>query len=186
MLTMPSLRAGFSPLASGFNTAYWMKAMEPQERPAISIIVVNYRTREMTLECLRSIVRETRDTSYETLLVDNASNDGIIEAVTSELPSVRCFPLPVNVGFARANNIAAQQARGRFLLLLNPDTLVLDRAIDRLIAFASEKPEAKIWGGLSIRGDRSVDHTSCWQRITLWSAICRTFSLDTAFSNSRL
>jgi hypothetical protein len=153
--------------------------------PTVSIIVVNYRTPEMTLDCLRSIVRETKDTDYEILLVDNASNDGVIESVRSEMPNVRCFPLETNIGFARANNFAAEYATGRFLLLLNPDTLVIDRAIDRLVAFAGEHPEAKIWGGLSLRADGTPD-TSCWGRVSLWGAICRTFCFDSAFQNSRI
>lgn len=160
--------------------------MASQDRPTVSIIVVNYRTRQMTLDCLRSIVRETKDATYEILLVDNASEDGIIEAVRAEFADVRCFALGANVGFARANNIAAQQAGGRYLLLLNPDTIVLDGAIDRLVAFASERPAAKIWGGQSLRGDLSIDPTSCWRRVTLWSVVCRTFGLTTAFPNSTL
>jgi GT2 family glycosyltransferase len=158
----------------------------PAALPAVSIVVVNYRTRDMTLDCLRSIVRETQDESYEILLVDNASNDGTVEAVGIEMPHVRCFPLSENVGFARANNIAAEQAKGRLLLLLNPDTVVLDRAIDRLIAFSKERPTAKIWGGQSLRADLTIDPTSCWRRVTLWSVICRTFGLTTAFPNTRI
>jgi len=163
-----------------------MSSTDSNTAPGVSIIVVNYRTRDMTLECLRSIVRETKDTSYEILLVDNASNDGTVEAVSSELPDVRCIPLSENVGFARANNIASKQAKGRLLLLLNPDTVVLDCAIDRLIAFSSKRPQAKIWGGQSLRGDLSLDPTSCWGRITLWSVICRTFGVDTAFPHSSI
>lgn len=154
--------------------------------PTVSIIVVNYCTRDMTLDCLRSIMRETQDTSYEILLVDNASNDGTIEVVRAELPAVRCIPLSENIGFARANNVAAEHARGRLLLLLNPDTLVLDRAVDRLVSFSARRPIAKIWGGQSLRADLSIDPTSCWGRVTLWSVICRTFGLTTAFPNNRI
>src|SRR5438477_204157 len=76
--------------------------MEAQLSPVVSVIVVNYRTPEMTLDCLRSIARETKDLNYEILLVDNASNDGIMEVVGREMPAVRCLPLSTNVGFARA------------------------------------------------------------------------------------
>jgi len=158
--------------------------MNSRADPTVSILVVNYRTREMTLDCLRSIIQETNSITYEILLVDNASNDGVIEAVRQEMPGVHCIPLSTNVGFARANNIAAEQAKGRLLLLLNPDTVVLDGAVDRLVEFAMQRPEAKIWGGQSLRGDRSLDPTSCWRRVTLWSVICRTFGLDTVFPNN--
>jgi GT2 family glycosyltransferase len=160
--------------------------METQAVPTVSIIVVNYRTRQMTLDCLRSVISETRKISYEIILVDNASNDGIIEAVRREMPRIHCVPLATNVGFARANNIAGEQAKGRFLLLLNPDTVVLNDAIGRLVEFAVAKPEARIWGGQSLAGDRALDPTSCWRRVTLWSVICRTFGLDTAFPNNSI
>ena len=120
--------------------------------PLVSIIVINYRTRELTLECLRSVARETKSVSYEILLVDNASNDGLIDVVAQEMPDVRRLPLAENVGFARGNNMAAEQARGKYLLLLNSDTLVLDGAIDRLLAFAGERPAAQIWGGRTLSG----------------------------------
>ena len=154
--------------------------------PLVSIIVINYRTRELTLECLRSVARETRSVSYEILLVDNASNDGLIEAVAQEMPDVRRLPLAENVGFARGNNVAAEQARGKYLLLLNSDTLVLDGAIDRLLAFADERPAAQIWGGRTLLGDGKLDPGSCWRRMTLWSVLCRTFGLAAAFPNSKL
>lgn len=158
--------------------------MELPACPTVSIIVVNYRTRDMTMDCLRSIVRETNRTSYEILLVDNASDDGIVEAVGQEMPRVQLIPLSSNAGFARANNIAAEQAKGSFLLLLNPDTVVLDGAIDKLISFALERPKAKIWGGQSFRGDRSIDPTSCWRRLTPWGVFCQTFGLTAAFPDS--
>ena len=154
--------------------------------PLVSIIVINYRTRELTLECLRSVARETEGFDYEILLVDNASNDGIMEAVAREMPQVRRIPLAENVGFARGNNIAAEQARGKYLLLLNSDTLILDRAIERLLAFAGERPNAGIWGGRTLLGDRTLDPASCWRRMTLWSVFCRTFGLAATFPNSRL
>jgi hypothetical protein len=155
-------------------------------RTTVSIIVINYCTRELTLECLRSVMRETKSSNYEILLVDNSSNDGLVDAVAREMPDVRCLPLSENVGFARANNIAAEQARGKYLLLLNPDTLVLNAAIDRLLAFAIERPDAKIWGGRTFFGDRTLNPASCLHRMTLWSVFCRTFGLAAAFPSSAL
>jgi hypothetical protein len=154
--------------------------------PLVSIIVVSYRTREMTLECLRSVVRETRRASYEILVVDNASGDGSAEAIAAEFPQVRLTALKKNVGFAQGNNIAAKDAKGTFLLLLNPDTIVLEGAIDRLMDFAAARPAAGIWGGRTLYGDRSLNSTSCWQRMTLWNVLCRTAGLAWLFPNSAL
>jgi GT2 family glycosyltransferase len=154
--------------------------------PLVSIIVVSYRTRELTLECLRSVVRETKHASYELLVVDNASDDGSAAAIAEEFPSIRLMARVDNVGFARANNVAAKEAKGRYLLLLNPDTVVLDGGIDRLVAFAKARPAARIWGGRTFYADRSLNPTSCWRRMTLWNVFCRTTGLSGLFPSSRL
>src|SRR5262249_52669728 len=154
--------------------------------PLVSIIVVSYRTRELTLECLRSIARETVGVSHEVLVVDNASGDGSAAAIAQEFPDVKLIALDGNVGFARANNIAAGEARGRYLLLLNPDTVVIDRAIDRLLEFAAEHPQARIWGGRTLYADRTLNPTSCWRRMSLWNVFCRTAGLTGLFPRSQL
>jgi len=118
--------------------------------PVVSIIVVSYNTREMTLECLRSIVRETPDLTYEVLFIDNQSTDGSWEAVESEFGTDPRFILRLsdkNLGFAAANNEMAKDATGDYILLLNPDTVVLDRAIEKLVQFAGEYPDNSIIGG---------------------------------------
>ena len=123
----------------------------------------------MTLECLRSIIRETKRATFEIILVDNNSGDGIAAAVAQELPTVRIIALTENIGFARANNVAAANATGTYLLLLNPDTIVLDNAIDQLVDFARARPNAGIWGGRTLYGDRTLNPTSCWRRMTLFA-----------------
>ena len=91
-----------------------------------------------------------------------------------------------NHGFAGANNLAARRARGEYLLLLNPDTLVLDGAVDRLLAFARANPRAGIWGGRTLYGDRSLNPASCWGRMTLWNLFCRASGLTGVFPRSEL
>ena len=161
------------------------RARDP-EGPLVSIVVISYRTRDLTLECLRSVVRETKQASYELLVLDNASDDGSAAAIAEGFPDVRLIALKENVGFAQGNNIAAQEARGRFLLLLNPDTVVLDGGIDRLVQFAQARPAAGIWGGRTLYADRSLNPTSCWHRMTLWTVFCRTSGLSGLFPASRL
>ena len=170
---------------SAVNPAGVEQAEPPMpEEPFVSIIVVNYRTRDMTLECLRSVLRETREVRFEIVLVDNASGDGLVEAAAKAFPGIRLLPLAENIGFARANTLAAEHARGNYLLLLNPDTVVLDRAIDRLVAFARARPRAKIWGGRTLYSDGSLNPTSCWRRMTLWNVLCRTAGLAALFPGS--
>lgn len=145
--------------------------------PRLSIIVVSYNTREMTLEALRSVEAQTK-TSYELIVVDNASADGSAEAIAAEFPHVHLMAETANHGFAKANNIAAEHARGEYVLLLNPDTVVLDGAIDKLMAFAERTPKALIWGGRTVFGDGSLNIASCWRRMTLWNVFCRTTGLS--------
>jgi GT2 family glycosyltransferase len=153
---------------------------------AVSVIIINWNTREMTLECLRSLYAQTVQTDLEVLLVDNGSHDGSAAAIAAEFPQVRLLAESVNHGFAVANNLAIKLARGRRVLLLNSDTVVLDGAVDRLMQFADSRPAARIWGGRTLFGDHSLNFTSCWQRMTLWSATCFALGLTKAFPNSNL
>jgi len=155
------------------------------DAPTVSIIVVSYNTREMTLECLRSVAAETRS-PYELIVVDNDSSDGSAEAIAAEFPEISLIASKENYGFARANNIAATQARGEYVLLLNPDTVVLDGAIDRLLEFARAKPEAKIWGGRTHYGDGSLNPTCCFQRMSVWRLFCRATGLSSLLGNHQL
>jgi GT2 family glycosyltransferase len=149
----------------------------------VSILIVSYNTREMTLEAIRSAREQTR-ARHEFIVVDNASTDGSAEAIAAEFSDIKLLPEAQNHGFARANNLAARAARGRFLLLLNPDTVVLEGAIDRLLAFANRNPEARIWGGRTLSPDGSLDPASCWGAMTLWSLTCQATGLSSMFRNS--
>lgn len=155
-------------------------------RPDVTIIVVSYRSREMTLECLRSIDAGFAAARYEVIVVDNASADGSSQAVAAEFPQFRLLAETVNLGFAAACNLAAQQAQGEYLLLLNPDTVVQGRSIERLLAFAHRRPDAGIWGGRTLFSDGSLNAMSCWRRPTLWNLLCSGLALDTRYPHSPL
>jgi GT2 family glycosyltransferase len=154
------------------------------EPPEVSIIVVSYGTRDMTLACLDSIVRETVGLSYEVIVVDNASTDGSAEAIATRFPDFRLLAETENLGFAAANNFAARHANGKYILLLNPDTIVLDHAVERLVAFAKRRPQAGIWGGRTLFGDRSLNATSCWAKLSFWNLFCSGVGLAMVFPNS--
>ena len=154
--------------------------------PELSILMVNWNTRELTLACLRSIYAEARTTSFEIILVDNGSQDGSVDAIACAFPQVRLIAETRNHGFARANNIAAEKARGQYLLLLNTDTLILDGAIDRLVDAARAFPQALIWGGRTLFGDGQINPSSVWGRITGWSAVCFALGLRSLFRGNNL
>lgn len=153
------------------------------DQPALSILMVSYNTRDMTCAAIESISRHTA-TPFELILVDNASRDGSAEEVRRRFPAVKVIEAGANLGFAKANNVAAKLARADYLLLLNTDTLLLDDAIDRLLSFAEVRPEARIWGGRTLFGDGSLNPTSCSDRMSLRSVFFTTFGLGRLFRHS--
>ena len=88
----------------------------------LSIIIVTYNSSAYIQACLRSILEQMREIDHEVIIVDNASSDETIRMIEQEFPRVTLIPNPLNLGFARANNLGLQKARGEFVLLINPDT----------------------------------------------------------------
>ena len=86
-------------------------ASDPAPDPVVSILVISYNTREMTLACLASVVAET-SVPYELIVLDNASTDGSTEAIAAAFPDIQLIASADNLGFARGNNVAARKARG--------------------------------------------------------------------------
>jgi N-acetylglucosaminyl-diphospho-decaprenol L-rhamnosyltransferase len=150
----------------------------------LSILVVSYNTRRETLACLRSVFAAPLSCSREVIVVDNASSDGSCEAIRREFPDAQLTGLPRNVGFARANNIAARRARGDMLLLLNPDTVVTGDAIESLLRFAARHHEAGIWGGRTVFPDGSLNPSSCWGFMSLPSLFSQAVGLAALFRGS--
>lgn len=157
----------------------------PHSTPQLTIVVVSYNTRDMTLACIASVKDETM-TPYELIVVDNASPDGSAEAIAQEHPDVTLIAETVNHGFGPAHEIALHHASAPWLLLLNPDTVVLRGAIDRLMQFAQDRPQAGIWGGRTLFADGSLNPMSCFGRMTLWSTFCRVLGLNGIFRGSAI
>lgn len=145
------------------------------------ILIVSYNTREMTLSCLASVFEQTREIGICVVVVDNASEDGSADAIAGHFPQVELIRLEKNIGFAAANNLAAQRVDEEYLLLLNPDTVILDHAIDKLVTFAETYPDAGVWGGRTVFADGSLNPGSCWRRPTPWSLFCIVSGLTAAF-----
>jgi glycosyltransferase involved in cell wall biosynthesis len=138
----------------------------------VSIIIVSYDTKKMLRDCVRSIIAQTDECTYEITVIDNDSDDGSADAVQAEFKRVQVIRTGENCGFGRASNWAAKDAKGRRILLLNPDTIVIDKAIDRLNGFANQYPNAKIWGGRTFLEDGSLDQRCCRRHLNLWSLFC--------------
>ncbi|PRY89309.1 glycosyltransferase family 2 protein [Donghicola tyrosinivorans] len=153
-------------------------------QPELTVIIVSYNTKQLTLACLETLYRNTHRTDFDVVVIDNASPDGSAEAIAQAFPQVTLIASDENLGFAAANNLIAQQAASEWLLLLNPDTEVHENAVDNLLAFAKAHPEAGITGGRTVFPDGSLNALSCLNRITPWSAFCMATGMTTIFRNS--
>lgn len=126
------------------------------DSPTLSICIVNWNTRELLRACLQSIYRYPLSEPFEVIVVDNASPDGSAAMVCAEFPQVVLIANTENVGYAKGNNQAFQRARGEFILLLNPDTEVLEGTLDKAVAFMRAHPEAGAIGAKQLFPDGRV------------------------------
>src|SRR5262245_59230397 len=121
-----------------------------------SIIIANYNARALLEGCLRSIYRYPPTVSFEVIVVDDASPDTSAAMVRELFPQVRLLVQPVNSGYARSNNWAIRESRGRYIHLLNSDTEFLPGVIDLLVEFLDAHPRAGAAGNLLYNGDGTV------------------------------
>lgn len=108
----------------------------------ISIIFVNYKTKDLTINAIKSVFEKTKGIDFEIFVVDNNSQDGSIEAIEKEFPNINIIKNTVNAGFGAANNFAIKQAKGKYILCLNTDTLLINNAIKIMYDYM-EKNENK-------------------------------------------
>lgn len=142
----------------------------------LSIIVVNWNVRARLAECLASIERQAGELSMETWVVDNGSTDGSAELVERRFPWVKLLVNEENRGYARANNQALRRAQGRYLLLLNPDAVILDDALAAMLDFMDRHPEAGAVGCRLLNSDGSLQ-TSSYSFPTLLTILASTYQL---------
>lgn len=138
----------------------------------LSIIIVNYGSGPLVKACVDSIRRTPPHAEYEIIVVDNASPDDSQELLATEIPGIRFFPQKSNLGLARAVNVGVEVARGKFILTLNPDVIVLEDAIDQLLGFAEEHPNAAVVAGQLLNPNGSVQD-SCFRFYTPFTILAR-------------
>ena len=127
----------------------------------VSVIVVNWNTRELLRACLASTYAESPSLQLDVIVVDNGSSDGSVEMVREEFKHAILIANKDNRGFAAANNQGIAIARGRYVLLLNSDTIVLDRAIEKTVAFANQYTDTAVTGCRILNPDRTLQN-SCF------------------------
>jgi GT2 family glycosyltransferase len=157
----------------------------------VSIVIVNWNTRELLGNCLASIISETRKATYEIIVVDNASADGSASMCEQDFPRVTLIANKANRGFAAANNQGMAIAAGRYILLLNPDTIVLEQAIDRCVTYADHRPDIGVVGCQVLEADGKIQQTgfcfpSPWTLFLTLSGLPRLFPHVRFFSQPQL
>lgn len=150
----------------------------------VSIIIVNWNARDLLRACLESIYRETQGVRFEVIVVDNVSSDGSVEMLRGDFPSVRSIASDFNRGFAGGNNVGMQASTGRYLFLLNPDTVVRDNAIAEMVRFADAHPEAGVIGPRVLNPDGTLQR-SCFLFPSVLNLFLSTFWLYKLSPKSR-
>ena len=114
----------------------------------LSVVIVNYNVRHFLEQCLHSVINASKKTEVEVFVVDNHSVDGSCAMVAEKFPTVKLIENKENVGFAKANNQAIRISKGKYVLLLNPDTVVEEDTFEKVIEFMDSHPDG---GGLGVK-----------------------------------
>jgi GT2 family glycosyltransferase len=153
--------------------------------PDVSVLVVSYRSREDLPACLGSLGAAAGGLDLETVVVDNASRDGSVEMLREGFPEARLIVNDANRGFAAAVNQAAAVARGRHLLLLNPDASPAPGCVAALVEALASRPRAGLAGAQLVNPD-GTPQTSAWLAPSLATLAFEALFLYNLFPGSRL
>jgi O-antigen biosynthesis protein len=152
----------------------------------LSVIIVNYNVCDLLLNAVASLHVAMQGIDGEIIVVDNASSDGAIDTLNKLHPDVITIPLDRNLGFGAANNIGIERARGEYILLLNPDTIVQEDTLRTMMDFMESHRDATFAGCKIYLPDGNLDPVSKRGFPSPWSSFCRVFGLSRLFPKSRL
>ena len=145
----------------------------------ITILIVNWNAGDYLIRCLEHIQNH-----YPVIVVDNNSTDGSPEKVNSLFPSVKVIRSPLNLGFSAGNNLGLREVKTKYVLFLNPDTEIIDDAIEQLNGFLEAHPDYDAVGPQIIEGGKASIYSGR-RHLNLWMSSCMAFSLSNLFKKSR-
>src|SRR3990172_1325274 len=161
-----------------------MATRTPNTAPLLSIIIVNYNVRDFLHHALVSLRKATKGIRGEIIVVDNASDDGSIEMVRRRFAAVHLIANKTNLGFARANNLGLKRARGKFFLLINPDTIVQEDTLRVMLKFFAENPDVGL-AGCKILNPDGTFQLACRRSFPRpWAALTKMTGLSALFPRS--
>lgn len=152
----------------------------------LSIIIVNFNVKAFLQNCLLSVRKSLEDIPSEIIVVDNASDDGSVEIIKKNFPDVKLIELSENLGFSKANNIGLKIAKGEYICLLNPDTIVEEDTFNTMIRFMESHPEAGMAGCKILNPDGTFQLACRRSFPTPWVAFTKIFGLSALFPKSKL
>jgi GT2 family glycosyltransferase len=124
----------------------------------LSVVIICWNDLKVISDCLQSIYEETKAIDFEVIVSDNGSSDGSLDFIRKHYGQVQVVENKANLGFARGNNAGIQVAKGQYVLILNPDTIIRNRALERLVEFADRHPEAGAFGCRVLNPDGSFQN----------------------------
>lgn len=155
--------------------------MAPLAKPQLSIVIVNWNTRDLLENCLNSVYSNCDDLEIEIIVVDNASSDDSQIMVSSLFPKVKLLASDVNLGFAKANNIAFRHCSADYIMLLNSDVTIHSSTLTRLVSFLDETPQAGAVAPKIVHPHLRLRVLSCGYQPTLQTVFNHYFGLSTIF-----
>jgi len=143
-----------------------IKDFDVSTKTDLSIVIVSYNVKNLLKECLESIYRTTKQIQFEVYIVDNHSSDGTIQMIQRDFPTVKLIRNKENIGFAKANNLAFRKSKGKYLLMLNPDTRILQNSFQKMINAFEKDTRIGVVGCKMLNPDGTLQ-PSCYDFPTL-------------------
>lgn len=151
----------------------------------LSVVIVNWNTKDLLLQCIASILEQTKESSLEIIVVDNNSTDGSQEAVKEAYPKVRLICNRENLGFAKANNIGILKSKGRYVCLVNSDIVALDQCLDKMRAYMDRQQKIGALGPKTVNEHFQL-RKNAREFPSLRNLLCQALFLERLFPNTRL
>jgi GT2 family glycosyltransferase len=190
IVPVTSMQASNDPIEAGRPVAELLVPSSAQTDKAsgldLSVIIVNYNVKDFLLQCLRSLGKAINNIKSEIIVIDNHSSDGSVNFLQPLFPGVAFVSLGENLGFARANNIGIQKAKGEFILFLNPDTLLEERTLEVMLRHMRENPQVGMSGCRILNPDGTLQLACRRSFPSPWAAFCKAFGLQKLFPRSRI
>ena len=152
----------------------------------LSIIIVNYNVKEFLQNLIHSIEKASSNLTKEIFIIDNASDDGSVDFIKEKFPQIKLFANQKNLGFGKANNIGLKEATGKYILLINPDTIVAEDTFEKMIQFFESNKNVGLAGCKILNPDGTLQLACRRSFPGPWTSFTKVTGLSSLFPNSKI